>query len=241
MMASLDRDSCLSAGRPANVSRGGRARFLMLLGVLSCAAPVRQETPPAQTTVLRRDYARLEREVLVALNRARTTPAAMAANLESLLTYYDGSLFQRPGQAVPIRTVEGAPAVREAVAAVRHQAPLNALALSEELSRAARDQAQDQQRSGGVGHTGSDGSSVTMRVARYGTWQKSLSENIDYSEVSSGDEIIQNLLIDDGVSDRGHRRNIFDPSARVAGIACRPHPRYTTACVIVQAGGFIPK
>jgi uncharacterized protein YkwD len=50
--------------------------------------------------------------------------------------------------------------------------------------------------------------------------------------------VIESLLIDDGVRDRGHRRNIFDPSSRVVGIACGPHPRYTATCVIVQAGGM---
>jgi uncharacterized protein YkwD len=52
---------------------------------------------------------------------------------------------------------------------------------------------------------------------------------------------MENLLIDDGVADRGHRRNIYDASARVVGIACGPHPRYGTMCVIVQAGGFTLK
>jgi hypothetical protein len=52
---------------------------------------------------------------------------------------------------------------------------------------------------------------------------------------------VQDLLIDDGVPDRGHRRNIYEPSARFVGVACGLHPRYGGMCVIVQTGVFIAK
>lgn len=65
----------------------------------------------------------------------------------------------------------------------------------------------------------------------------SLSDNIDYAPMSSGRDVIESLVVDDGVPDRGHRRNIYEPSARFVGIACGPHPKCTAACVIVQAGG----
>jgi len=117
----------------------------------------------------------------------------------------------------------------------------NALALSAGLTQTARDQANDQQRTGGVGHTGSDGSTTVTRIQRYGTWHVTYDENIAYSPLVPGSDVIQNLLIDDGVPDRGHRRNIFDQSVKVVGIACAPHPRFGSVCVIVQAGGFTPK
>ena len=43
------------------------------------------------------------------------------------------------------------------------------------------------------------------RVARYGTWLISINENIDYQPMLSGRAVIESLLIDDGVRDRGHR------------------------------------
>ncbi len=199
--------------------------------------PSRQPTVPAPA----RDYARIEAELLDALNRARTDPQGTAADLDALTKYYNGKLLQLPDQPVPLETVEGVPAVREAVAAARSERPIGSLTLSPDLARAARDHALDQRRTGEIGHAGSDGSSVDTRVRRYGTWLRSISENIDYSPAVHGDEVVQNLLIDDGVPDRGHRRNIYDPTATVVGIACEPHPRYGSVCVIVQAGGFTPK
>ena len=94
---------------------------------------------------------------------------------------------------------------------------------------------------GQTGHAGSDGSTVVSRVARYGSWEISINENIDYQPMQDGREVIESLLIDDGVRDRAHRRNIYEPSSRRVGIACGPHPRFGGMCVIVQAGGVRPK
>jgi uncharacterized protein YkwD len=41
-----------------------------------------------------------------------------------------------------------------------------------------------------------------------------------------------NLIIDDGVTDRGHRKNIFSRAFGTAGAACGPHPRFGNVCVI---------
>jgi uncharacterized protein YkwD len=233
----------LSLAMTRSVSLHGRARFLVAIVAAGCAAPM-QSPPisrPSTPASAVRDYGRIEGEVFAALNRARTDPQGMAASIEELIRHYDGRLFRRPSSPMAIQTNEGAAAAREAVSALRAQRPVGRLAPSPGLTRAARDHVDDQGRSGSTGHTGSDGSSVTDRVARYGAWEVSISENIDYSPVVHGGEIIENLLIDDGVSDRGHRRNIFEPSSTVVGIACGPHPRYAATCVIVQAGGFRPK
>lgn len=229
------------------VSRQGRARLTAALSVVavSCAAPsmVPSSTPaPARPAPgAPRDYSRVESEVLAALNVARTNPTPMAGQLQQLEPYFTGMRFKRPSWPIAVQTVEGVVAVREAVSAVRGQRPVPALTLSASLTRAARDHAVDLARTGNTGHTGSDGSTTATRVARYGTWQISLSENIDFAPMVHGRDVIESLLIDDGVRDRGHRRNIYDASARLVGIACGPHPKFTASCVIVQAGGMIPK
>ncbi|MEO5568546.1 MAG: CAP domain-containing protein [Gemmatimonadaceae bacterium] len=179
--------------------------------------------------------------MLAGLNVARTNPTAMAGQLQQLEAYFTGTRFKRPSWAIAVQTVEGVGAVREAVRAVRGQRPVAALTRNASLTRAARDHAVDHARTGNTGHTGSDGSNTATRVARYGTWQISLSENIDFAPMVHGRDVIESLLIDDGVRDRGHRRNIYEPSARLVGIACGPHPKFTATCVIVQAGGIIPK
>jgi uncharacterized protein YkwD len=237
----------LSVALAPIVHRYGPTRFWLVSWVsfgLACASPSSsppRSSPrplPASTT---RDYSRIESEVLAALNRARTNPVSMATSIERLIPYFDGRVLRRPTWPVPVQTNEGVSAVREAVSALRSQRALGALSLSSVLTRAARDHVADQGRTGATGHTGSDNSTTTTRVARYGAWQTSLSENIDYSPMVSGSDVVENLIVDDGVADRGHRRNIYDATAKVVGIACGPHPRFTATCVIVQAGAFTAK
>jgi uncharacterized protein YkwD len=179
----------------------------------------------------------LERGILAESNLARTDPAGYAAHLERLLPWFDGAVLRRPGTTVGLRTNEGAAAVREAIAFLRRQKPVPALAWSGGLWRAARDHAADQGRSGGMGHTGADGSTVDQRLRRHGRWLESAAENIDYGSDSARDVVIS-LIVDDGVAGRGHRTNIFNPALRVLGAACGPHPRYRQLCVIDYAGGF---
>jgi uncharacterized protein YkwD len=195
--------------------------------------------PPA-TSSGATDYRRIEREVVAELNAARINPSGYAKHLSDLIPMFDGTLRRRPG-AVSVRTNEGAAAVREGVNALLSQTAVPVLVLNDRLSQAARDLVADQSRTGNLGHTGTDGSTPGTRIARYGTWGVSYSENVDYGSVSSGREVIIDLLVDDGVPGRGHRTNIFDPSARVAGVACGPHPKYGVACVIDQTGAFTAK
>lgn len=240
------------------------SRWVMLGGVLAvgaCAPPVRTGTPTTTTTTTTTsagaapppatstpatpppagtvDYRRIEREVFAELNAVRTNPSGYAANLSALLPLFNGTLIKRPGSTVSIRTNEGATAVREAIAALQRQAPVPSLVLSSGMSAAAQDLANDQRRTGDLGHTGSDGSSPGSRLGAHGSWQQSYSENVDYGPFLTGRDVIVDLLVDDGVPDRGHRRNIFDGNARVVGIACGPHPRLRSMCVADQAGGYV--
>lgn len=186
------------------------------------------------------DYSRLESQVLSELNEARQHPLDYASILSETLPYYHGSLFERPG-AIAIRTVEGAAAVREAIDALRRQPPVGALVLSPALSEAARDLANYQSATGALGHTGANGSTPSARGSAHGRWAGTYDENVSYGQFSSGRDVVIDLLIDDGVPDRGHRRNIYDPKVHVAGIACAPHPKYGSVCVIDQTTSFAPR
>ena len=183
------------------------------------------------------DAAALEREILIQLNALRSDPRRHARLIERRLPYYDGNLLRLPGQRVAIRTQEGADAVREAVAALRSTPSRARLTRSAGLSAAARDHVVDQGARGLVGHTGRDGSTSSSRANRHGQWRTRLTESIAYGP-ATGSDVVIDLIVDDGVRDRGHRRNLLDPAVRVAGIACGPHARYRMMCVILLAGGF---
>jgi uncharacterized protein YkwD len=234
------------------VQRSGRARFAAFaLAAAAAAASCTLAVPPptdstraltpaaaADSLSTAVDYRRIEREVVVELNAARRDPASYATHLAELIPMFDGDVMRRPNHPVGVRTTEGAAAVREAVGALRAQIAEPPLAFAQGLAAAARELAVDEGRSGAVGHTGSDGSTPATRIARHGAWSVSYAENIDYGTFTSGRDVVIGLLIDDGVPDRGHRRNIFDPTARVVGVACAKHSKFGSVCVIDQAGAF---
>jgi uncharacterized protein YkwD len=211
-------------------------------GTVPRAAPAREvprteRVAAARATAASGDYARLEIGVLEELNWARANPTRYATTLEQMLPFYDGNILRRPGDDGAVKTAEGATAVREAIRILRGLAPVPPLAYSPGLSRGARDHVSDQGASGRTGHAGRDGSHASERVERYGHWDVALSENIAYGP-STARDVVAGLIVDDGVADRGHRRNVFDPTVHVAGVACGGHPRYRTMCVIVHAGLF---
>ena len=177
----------------------------------------------------------LERAIVDEMNLARTNPRQYAAYLRELLPTFFGDLIRRPGQP-DLKTSEGPQALREAIAFLEKQDPLDSLAFSAGLSASARDHAQDQA-GGALGHTGSDGSDMATRISRHGRWSGSAAENISYGPSTSRDVVIQ-LVVDDGVPNRGHRLAIFAARTRFAGAGCGPHARYGSVCVIDFAAAY---
>lgn len=178
----------------------------------------------------------LENAVIQEINMARANPKGYATLLEEWKWYFDGRLLKIPGERI-VLTREGATAVNEAMSIVRSMNPVARLRPSKGMSLGAKDHVKDQGLSGSIGHRGRDGSTVWDRVNRYGTWEKSIAENISYGS-DKARNIVMGLIIDDGVSGRGHRKNIFNPDFRVIGVACGHHGTYGTVCVITFAGGY---
>ena len=181
----------------------------------------------------------LENAIVYEINMARTNPKGYASLLGKWKRYYDGKLLKIPGETI-LMTQEGVTAVNEAIGSMRSTNPASRLTPSKGMSSGARDHVTDQGSSGLSQHKGSDGSQPWDRVNRYGTWEKSIGENIAYGS-DKARNIVMHLIIDDGVSSRGHRKNIFNPDFRVIGVAYGPHPTYRTVCVMTLAGGYKEK
>ena len=168
-------------------------------------------------------------DLVAELNAARTDPAAYARKARALRALFRSDRIDRPDE-IAVVTREGPAAVDEAVAFLERQAPLPALRESPGLSRAAADHAGEQGRTGEVAHVGADGSSPSDRMRRYGRWSAT-GEAIAYGPDRAEDVILQ-LIVDDGVPDRGHRRILFNPAYTLVGAACAPHPVWRRACVL---------
>jgi uncharacterized protein YkwD len=81
--------------------------------------------------------------------------------------------------------------------------------------------------------------SMSRRIKRHGQWTVAIGEAISYGpyRIDRGRDVIAQLLVDDGVPGRGHRKTIFDTDYRLAGVSCGSHPLFATTCVIDFAGG----
>jgi uncharacterized protein YkwD len=142
----------------------------------------------------------------------------------------------RLSSRVFLQTQEGTAAVDEAILFVRRTRPVPTLQFSAALTLAARDLVRDQGVRGTTGHYSSDGRNSFQRMERYGKLHQTAGENIAYGS-DTAQAVVRDLIVDDGVRDRGHRTNIFKPRFRLVGVACGYHRQYRVMCDINYAGG----
>lgn len=179
----------------------------------------------------------LEQQVIQELNKVRSNPKRYAeAYLEELRTDFNGKLFTYPGQ-VTVRTQEGISPLNECIQVLKKTAPVPIIKSAEGLTRATEELLKDQQKHGGIGHIARNGSNPQKRIEKYGEWDICLAEDITYGSFEAR-QIVIFLLIDDGVPDRSHRKNILNPCFRFAGVAYGAHPSYQSMCVIDYAGEY---
>jgi uncharacterized protein YkwD len=194
------------------------------------------------------DYADLNTAVFVAHNKARTNPQYFAQLAKDQLE--NKFVYDRSGNPtntmclakdfIPkenvcyftLTTFEGPKAWREATDVLNKRTEkLDYLKWSEGLSQACYDHIRDQGPKGNNGHVGSDGSGPSDRIKKYVTTMMT-GENLAYSDVDNGEDVILQLIIDDGVPSRGHRKNIFEKDFTHMGVSCGCHTMYNEVCCI---------
>ena len=179
----------------------------------------------------------LNQAVLAEMNECRANPSRYSEKLAATLKFYEGNVFTKPGAGIPIETEEGPSNVEDCIRQLKATKPLPPMRWSNALGQAAQIHLDDIGPSGQMSHEGADGSDVGERIERFAQWDGTIGENIDYGDTNPED-IVVNLLIDDGVQTRGHRNNILKPEHLFAGVAYGDHADMEHACVIVFAQGI---
>jgi uncharacterized protein YkwD len=181
----------------------------------------------------------LEQQILDETNLLRTNPAYYADLLRSLRDRYDGNLFMLT-DSFAIETEEGQHALDEAIDVLEDTNPLPPLTLSDGMSDGAADHASDLGTEGLIGHIGSDNSTPLERVSRYGTPARMVGENVSYvpDVLNLARWHVIQLVVDDGVPDRGHRETLLNRHYHIMGVACADHKVYENVCVMDYTVGY---
>lgn len=185
------------------------------------------------------DFNELENEFFTQINNLRKDPKSFIPHLEKLISQFKNDVLYRPGE-IPLQTSEGPAAVEECIKFLRTAQSIPELIRCEELDKAAKDHAKDIGSKGLISHDGSDGSNVSDRIERYSEWEGTCAENLDFGS-KSGLNCLLSLIIDDGVSSRGHRKNIFNPNCKFIGIGGSNHKEYEVTLVVDFTGGIRDK
>ena len=161
--------------------------------------------------------------VLAEINFARANPQAYArALLDQPVSDWERGLAQPTDRAAYVEAVDFPCCAR---------APLPPLHADDQLAADALELVGAQGAAGKVGHAGPGGETFDARLRRHGVAARMWGENIAYGPARASD-VVRELIIDSGVPDRGHRRNIFYADFAAAGVSCGPHRDYAAMCVM---------
>ena len=175
----------------------------LLLAAISVSCGNMAEDPNAAY------FAKLENDVLDEINKARTNPKEYA---EKYLVPY-------------VENGNASEAMKECIIEMKNTKALKALQPSKKLTLAAKEWVNVQGPGGGVGH-GNTGE----RIHKQGLYPHTWGENISYGYNDARKIVIQ-LLEDDKVPGREHRKTILSRAFTHVGIGCGTHKRYSYMCV----------
>jgi uncharacterized protein YkwD len=103
---------------------------------------------------------------------------------------------------------------------------------SESLFNAAKEHAVTNGKKGKEGHQ-----NFSKRFKKYEAKYNPIGENCDYGN-SKAINIVMSLLIDEGISDKGHRKNILHKQYTHVGVSIQEHKEYNWNCVMDFGGSL---
>lgn len=182
------------------------------------------------------DFEALRQSILSEHNRVRADPSSYIPILKEHMKYFKDDILHKPRE-IPIQTNEGPKAYQEAIDFLKKQRPVDTLTFDDRLAQAAEEHVKDIGPKGSLSHDSSDGKTVSDRIEMFCEWDSSCGENLEVGS-KVGQDVIVSLLVNDGLSGRGHRVNLFKPDFKYVGIACGPHKDYDVVTVLDYAGGI---
>jgi hypothetical protein len=213
-----------------------------LMIVWACAAPARKTIRTVSYNVPLNDgvadsafLGDMEREIVKQLNDLRVHPKAYADYLMDLRNRRGGIMGEMVKAGSEKEQITAG--LDEAVQVLARTERMPPFRVSRGLSLAAADLVKDHGPRGLTGRKGSDGKSPFDRMNRYGRWEGQAAENVSYG-YTDGEAVVVGMMIDGSISGREQRKNLFNRSFGLIGIACGKHNVYRAMCVIDFAQSY---
>lgn len=181
-------------------------------------------------------------DILKAINSARTSPGEWATKIETeYIKNMDKDKVTHTKWKRKFK--EGLPAMEEAVKFLKNAKPHEKVTLSYGMSYAAFKHSQFLLTAKELVHTGKNGSSMSNRLEELGDWQTTIGENMISTtpETRTADFLVMEMIIDDGVKNRGHRENIFKATFKKIGVGIANTGSAEDIVTIAFSGGFVCK
>ena len=179
------------------------------------------------------DYEQIEKNIFNCHNDIRLNPFSYISKLKDLIPYFSDKIYKHPLEDA-ITTHEGIEVIEDATQYLKSLKPVHVLHYSEEISKACRDHLADIGPKGLTDHIGSDGSNITDRIENYCEWDGIVAENLDFG-FKEAENIVMNMIMDDGVKERCQRKNIFSREFNYIGIGVGPHKIFGIGVVVGYA------
>eukprot|EP00742_Colponemidia_sp_Colp-10_P013904 GILJ01015743.1.p1 GENE.GILJ01015743.1~~GILJ01015743.1.p1 ORF type:complete len:971 (-),score=149.69 GILJ01015743.1:105-2795(-) len=180
--------------------------------------------------------------ILKLMNTIRTDPSSFIPYLQQRASELETSPGKdTEGGGGGNGATEGVAAIAEAIGVLENARRIvTFLDVPMGMLFATRDHAADIKRRMDVSPNSFDGTSPLQRLMRYGTIpQKSVLLQVVGKK--SPEEVLFQLLVDDGIPSRIDRRNILDPEMRCASVSLAPHPFHESVVIISMAHEYIDK
>ena len=175
-----------------------------------------------------------EEKIFAEINNLRKDPRSFIPILEQQKKYYKNTEYRNNKHKMYLQTKEGYSAVQDAIEFLKQTKPVDPLSREVSLNQSAKEL---------VDHIGPEGiftpktkeMEMSERVRRHYKEKGGMAENVSFGW-GDGLGVVLQLLIDDGVPSRGHRRNIFKSNWKRVGIACGAHKSHNHCSVVIFVG-----
>ncbi|MGI8495183.1 MAG: CAP domain-containing protein, partial [Pyrinomonadaceae bacterium] len=174
--------------------------------------------------------------ILNEINTARKEPEKYIQYLDDYRKLFKGKTAYFPNY-LRVQTQEGAVPIEEAIEFMKSLSKLEAYDFSSGLNKSAAAQLGDLIENSSLGHTGKDGSNLSKRLGKFGRTGGRYAENLAFYAETARDVVLL-MIVDDGIQNRAHRKNIFSTDFKVIGVAFGKGKSAEGLCVMQFAGSF---